>query len=158
MTMASIGLLYLSFIAPGSSYVTSVLPALLLMSLGLGMTFVAISSTALFNVPFHESGIASAVLNTAQQIGGSLGTAIFNTIAISATATFAATRVWHGPRLPAHTPPPDALTHGFSVAFRWGAGSMLLAAIIFVCMVNVDRHHLAQHDDVAEPDDASVSA
>jgi EmrB/QacA subfamily drug resistance transporter len=158
MTMASSGLLYLSFIAPGSSYVTSVLPALLLMSLGLGMTFVAISSTALFNVPFHESGIASAVLNTAQQIGGSLGTAIFNTIAISATATFAASHVWHGAALPAHATPPDALTHGFSVAFRWGAGSMLLAAIIFICMVNVDRHHLAQHDDVAEPDDASVSA
>ncbi len=152
LLMACSGLIYLSFITATSSYVTSVLPALLLMSLGLGLTFVTISSTALFNVPFHESGIASAVLNTTQQIGGSLGTAIFNTLAISATAAFALANPWHGPALPPGASPPDALTHGFSVAFRWGAGSMFIAAVIFVIMVNVDRHHLGQHDDVGEPD------
>ncbi len=153
LLMACSGLIYLSFITATSSYVTSVLPALLLMSLGLGLAFVTVSSTALFNVPFHESGIASAVLNTTQQIGGSLGTAIFNTIAISATAAYALVHPWHGPALPHGASPPDALTHGFTVAFRWGAGSMFLAALVFVVMINVDRHHLAQHDDVGEPDD-----
>ena len=151
LLMGSGGLFYLSGITNTSSYVSSVLPALLLMSLGLGSVFVAVSSTALFNVPFHESGVASAVLNTAQQIGGSLGTAIFNTIAISATAAFAVANPWRGPALPPGVSPPDATTHGFSVAFQWGAGSMLLAAVIFFIFVNVDRHHLGQHDDVGEP-------
>jgi len=152
LLMGSGGLLYLSMITATSSYASSVLPAMLLMSLGLGLVFVTVSSTALFNVPFHESGVASAVLNTAQQIGGSLGTAIFNTIAISATAAYLVIHPWHGPALPPGQSPPDALTHGFSVAFRWGSGSLLLGAIIFVIFVNVDRHHLAQHDDVGAPD------
>ena len=115
-----------------------------------------VSSTALFNVPFHESGVASAVLNTTQQIGGSLGTAIFNTLAISATAAYALAHPWHGPALPPGVMPPDAQTHGFSVAFQLGAGCMLAAAIVFFLMVNVDRHHLGQHDDVGEPDEDKV--
>jgi hypothetical protein len=125
---------------------------MIVISLGLGMVFVTVSSTALFNVPFHESGVASAVLNTTQQIGGSLGTAIFNTLAISATTTYALAHPWRGPPLPPRASPPDALTHGFTVAFQWGAGSLLLGAVIFFFMVNVDRHHLSQHDDVGEPD------
>ena len=150
------GLLYLSRITFDSSYVSSVLPALILMSLGLGAVFVVVSSTALFNVPFHESGVASAVLNTTQQIGGSLGTAIFNTLAISATAAYAIAHPWSGPTLPPGVSPPDALTHGFSVAFELGSGCMLVAAIVVFTLVNVDRHHLGQHDDVGEPDEDEV--
>lgn len=156
LLMASGGLLYLSRITFDSSYVSSVLPALILMSLGLGAVFVVVSSTALFNVPFHESGVASAVLNTTQQIGGSLGTAIFNTLAISATAAYAIAHPWSGPTLPPGVSPPDALTHGFSVAFELGSGCMLVAAIVFFTLVNVDRHHLGQHDDVGEPDEDEV--
>ena len=151
LLMGSAGLFYLSFITYTSSYTTSVLPAMIVMSLGLGMTFVTVSSTALFDVPYNESGVASAVLNSAQQIGGSLGTAIFNTIAISATTAFIVAHPWHGPTLPRGVNPPDATTHGFSVAFVWGAGSLLLGAILFATLVNVDRHHLAQNDDVAAP-------
>ena len=158
LLMASGGLLYLSRITATSGYASAVLPALLLMSLGLGAVFVVISSTALFNVPFHESGVASAVLNTTQQIGGSLGTAVFNTLAISATAAYAIAHPWHGPALPPGTSPPDALTHGFSVAFELGAGCMLLAAVVFFVLVNVDRHHLGQHDDVGEPDEDELLA
>ena len=156
LLMASGGLLYLSRITFDSTYVSSVLPALILMSLGLGAVFVVVSSTALFNVPFHESGVASAVLNTTQQIGGSLGTAIFNTLAISATAAYAIAHPWSGPTLPPGVSPPDALTHGFSVAFELGSGCMLVAAIVFFTLVNVDRHHLGQHDDVGEPDEDEV--
>ena len=151
LLMGSGGLLYLSQITNTSSYFSSVFPAMLLMSLGLCMVFLTVSSTSLFNVPFYESGVASAVLNTTQQIGGSLGTAIFNTLAISATAAYALAHPWTGAPPPPGMPPPDAATHGYSVAFQWGAGSMLLGAIIFFVMVNVDRHHLAQHDDVGAP-------
>jgi EmrB/QacA subfamily drug resistance transporter len=154
LLMGAGGLFWLSQITATSSYVSSALPAFLLMSLGLGLTFVAASATALFNIPFHESGVASAVLNSTQQVGGALGTAFFNTLAISATAAYAASHIWHGPALPAGVQPPDALTHGFSVTFRWGAVFLLISAAVYFVMVNVDRHHLSQHDDVAEPDSA----
>jgi EmrB/QacA subfamily drug resistance transporter len=150
--MASGGLFFLSRITYTSSYASSVLPAFIIVSLGMGMTVVAASATALFNVPFHESGVASAVLNSSQQIGGSLGIAISNTLAISATAAFALAHPWRGPSLPPGVNPPDALTHGFSVAFLWGSASLMIAGIIYLVMVNVDRHHLAQHDDVGEPE------
>ncbi len=152
LMMGAGGLLYLSGITDTSSYASTALPALLIMGLGLGMAFVAASSTALFNIPFHESGVASAVLNSTQQIGGSLGTALFNTLAISATAAFAVAHPWRGAALPPGVGPPDALTHGFTVAFKWGAASLVLAAIIYYVMVNVDRYHLGQHDDVGEPE------
>ena len=152
MLMGAFGMLYLSQITYTSNYVTSILPALIVMSLGLGSVFVTVTSTSLFNVPFHESGVASALLNTTAQIGGSLGTAISNTIAISATAAFALAHPWQGPSLPAGVAPPDAATHGFAVAFRVGSLSLFLGAVIFFLLVNVDRHHLAQHDDVAEPE------
>jgi hypothetical protein len=58
--------------------------------------------------------------------------------------------------LPPGVSPPDALTHGFSVAFELGSGCMLVAAIVFFTLVNVDRHHLGQHDDVGEPDEDEV--
>jgi predicted MFS family arabinose efflux permease len=81
--MAAFGLLYLSFIKVDSSYVTSVMPAMIVTSLGLGVAFVSIASTALFNVRPEDTGAASAVLTTSQQIGGSFGTAISNTIVVS---------------------------------------------------------------------------
>lgn len=157
LLMGSGGLLYLSRISYSSSYASSVLPAFIVMSLGLGMIFVSSSATALFNIPFHESGVASAVLNSTQQIGGSLGTAICNTLAISATSAFALAHRWRGPALPLGASPPDALTHGFSVAFQWGAVSLALGGIIYLLLVNVDRHHLAQHDDVGEPESVEAA-
>lgn len=147
--MSAGGLFYLSFIKAASSYVGAILPAMVVMSLGLGLVFVTIASTALFNVPHQESGVASAVLNTSQQIGGSLGTAIFNTIAISATATYAASHLMHG-SMGAVASQAEAATYGFTVAFKIGAACLAFAAVIFGVFVNVDRHHLAQHDDVTE--------
>ncbi len=157
LLMASGGMFYLAQITDTSAYVSSVMPAQIVMSLGLGASFVSLASTSLFNVPFHESGVASAVLNTTQQIGGSVGTAIGNTLAISATAAFALAHPWHGPALPPGASPPDAATHGFTVAFQFGALSLLAAALIVLFFINVDRYHLAQHDDVREPDPEPVS-
>jgi len=154
MLLGAGGMLYLAQISATSNYVTHVMPALIMMSLGLGSVFVTVTSTSLFNVPFHESGVASALLNTTGQIGGSLGTAVSNTIAIAATTAFALAHPWRGPALPAGVTAPDAATHGFCVAFRFGSLSLFLGAVLFFLLVNVDRHHLAQHDDVGEPEEA----
>jgi len=147
-TMGACGLFLLSLIKPESSYVGHVMPAMIVTSLGLGMTFVAVASSALFNVSGNDTGAASAVLNTSQQIGGSFGTAIQNTIFVSTASAFmlahrhASAAALHGLQMAANV-------HGFDLAFRFGSLMLVLAAVHFFLLVNIDRHHLGQHDEVA---------
>ena len=79
-------MLWLSQVSAEGSYLVSMLPALLLMGVGLGMVFVPMQNLALFGVDKDDSGVASALVNASQQIGGSLGIALFSTIAAAATA------------------------------------------------------------------------
>ena len=134
---AALGLLWLSRITPSTSYLAHVLPAELLMSLGMGTAFVPMSSTALYRVDPHDAGVASATLNTSQQIGGSLGTALLNTLAASATVTYIATH--------AHTPSNAvaAQVHGYSVGFLVGAGFLVVAALSAFFLVNATKEDLA---------------
>ncbi|HVU91698.1 MAG TPA: MFS transporter, partial [Jatrophihabitans sp.] len=85
---AAAGMAWFTQIKVDSTFVSTVLPAEIVMSLGVGVTFVALSSTALIGVDARDAGVASALVNTTQQIGGSLGTALLNTIAASATAHY----------------------------------------------------------------------
>ncbi len=148
--MAALGLFFLSFISPSSSYLAHVMPAMIVASLGLGMTFVSVSSTALFNVRPEDTGAASAVLNTAQQVGGSFGTAIQNTIVVSsATAYLVAARHASSTAVAASHLQLEAKVHGYDLAFRFGSLMLVLAALHFFTLVNIDRHHLGQHDEVA---------
>jgi MFS family permease len=147
--MGSVGLSYLSFVRPDSPYLTHVMPPMIITSLGLGLAFVTLASTALFNVEPRDTGAASAVLSTAQQLGGSFGTAIQNTIFVSSATAFAANA------LPRPTTPAAKLllhntanVHGFDEAFRFGSLMLLVAAVAFYFIVNIDRHHLGQHDEV----------
>ena len=95
------------------------LPAELLMSVGMAGVFIPAASTALIGVGSHDAGVASALLNTAQQVGGSLGTALLNTLYASAVTAFLAANV----RQPADVQrlQGEALIHGYQVAFFWGA-------------------------------------
>src|SRR4051794_28192658 len=86
--MAAIGMALFTQISVDSGYVSHVLPGEIVMSLGMGFAFVALSSTALVGVRDHDAGVASALVNTTQQVGGSLGTALLNTIAATATASY----------------------------------------------------------------------
>ena len=134
---AAAGLLWLSRITPSTSYLAHVLPAEILISLGMGTAFVPMSSTALFRVSPHDAGVASATLNTSQQIGGSLGTALLNTLAASATVTYIAA---HG-----HSPSTVVAgqVHGYSVGFLVGAGFLAVAALSALFLVNATRADLA---------------
>jgi len=140
---ASLGLVWLSRITPDTSYLAHVLPAELLISLGMGTAFVPMSSTALYRVRPRDAGVASATLNTSQQIGGSLGTALLNTLAASATVTYLATR--H------HTPATvqAAQVHGYSVGFLVGACFLLVAALSSLFLVTATRADLADVDGVS---------
>jgi hypothetical protein len=146
-------LLYLSFIKVDSSYVSSVMPAMIVTSLGLGVAFVSIASTALFNVRTDDTGAASAVLTTSQQIGGSFGTAIANTIVVSSGTAFMVATLKHSH--PAMTAKAKLLliatshVHGYDESFRFGSLMFFIAAIVFFALVNIDRDHLGQHDEAA---------
>jgi len=101
-----------------------VLPSQILMSVGLAAVFVPLASTALIGVGNHDAGVASAMVNTTQQIGGSLGTALLNTIATSATAAFL---VANGTTALSVR---QAQVHGYTEAFTISAVLLLVAAAV----------------------------
>ena len=136
---ASGGMLMISRITPETSYTTHVLPALLIMSSGMALVFIPLTSTALHAVSSHDTGVASAMLNTSQQIGGSLGTALLNTVAATATATYAAANTQLGDKVM-----PFAMTHGFTVAFKFSAALLFIGAIVLFFFINVGKDSLVE--------------
>jgi hypothetical protein len=128
LALAAGGLLWLTKIGVHTSYWTHVCPQLIIMSLGMGLAFTALSSTALTKVQERDSGVASAVLNSTQQVGASLGAALLNTIAATATATYLAS---HGPRLEQ-----EALVQGFTRAILVGAIIVAAGAVVSAVLVN----------------------
>lgn len=127
-TSATLGMLWLTQLPAHSAYWVHVVPAMLLISLGMGQVFVPLSSTALLGVPNHDAGAASALVNTMQQIGGSLGIALLNTIATSATASFAVSH---------HvlTTGAAAQVHGFRTAFEVSVGILAFAFLVVATLI-----------------------
>jgi EmrB/QacA subfamily drug resistance transporter len=134
LVMAIVGMLLLTQIDQGSNYWFLVFPSEVIMSVGLAGVFIPAASTSLIGVEPHDAGVASAVLNTSQQIGGSLGTALLNTVFAGAvTAYFVA----HPPASPGEAQQlfPLAFIHGYHVSFVWGAAlfaAALVASIVFI--------------------------
>ena len=118
--IAAGGVYYLSRIPVDGSYATDLLPGLVVMSIGIGVVFVAVTTAANAGVPSDKAGLAAALLNASQQVGGALGLAIFSAIATSRTTDL----------LAAHASPADALTSGFHRALL--ASSLFLAAAAVV--------------------------
>ncbi|HEX5406745.1 MAG TPA: MFS transporter [Pseudonocardiaceae bacterium] len=112
-----------------SSYATGILPAFVVMSIGMGLVFVPLSNTALNGVANHDAGVASALVNTTQQIGGSLGTALLNTIF---TTVFASYLVAHGPSAASVA---NGTIHGYNVAFLVSAILMAASAVVVFVFV-----------------------
>lgn len=139
-SMSTVGLLWLTQLSVDASYLTHVVPAELLLSLGMGQVFVSLSSTALLGVPNDDAGVASALVNTMQQIGGSLGVAFLNTVATTATVRYAAD---HG------GPSPAAATHGFTIAFAVAAGFFVLAIITVSTLLRAGRRDVTAHPEAA---------
>ena len=138
------GLFWLSRLAYDSPYATHVLPAMLLISLGMAFNFIPVSTTALHGIGKADAGVGSAMLNTSQQVGGAVGTALLNTVAVAATTTYIAS---NGVRTPAGMNP--ALTAGYTRAFEVGAGFLLLAAIVAFFMFTIGKDAATDADDNA---------
>ena len=143
LVSAGVGLLFLTRITPETSYATHVLPALLIMSSGMALVFIPLTTTSLHAVGNHDTGVASAMINTSQQIGGSLGTALLNTVAATATTTYIATHGSLGEKLK-----PFGITHGFTVAFTVSAGLLFLGAVVLSLFINIGKESVVETEGV----------
>jgi EmrB/QacA subfamily drug resistance transporter len=132
MTALTAGLVYFTQVSVGGSYLGDLLPGFLLISVGIGFSFVPISIAALAGVKNSEAGLASGLFNTSQQIGGALGIAALSSIATSTTSH----EVSSGTVLNL------ALTDGFRSAFVGGAAVALVG--ILVALFVVSRRDLEQ--------------
>ena len=141
LIQSTFGLFLLSFITPETSYVTHVLPSLIIMSTGMALVFIPISTTALHGIGGRDSGVASAALNTSQQVGGSLGTALLNTIAATSAANYLINNPGLGDK--ANT---FALTHGYTASFKAGAAMLIVGAIVMMIFIKVGKESLVEKD------------
>lgn len=133
MILAASGLLLLTRLTVDSRYASEVLPALLLLGLGMGLTFMPVFATATAGVAPQDSGVTSATVNTSQQVGGSIGTALLNTIATTSSAAYLATHL-SGAEDRSRVIS-EGIVHGYTVALWWAAGIMLLAGLVAGLMV-----------------------
>ncbi len=140
LAIASAGIFYLTQLGSRSSWLSHVLPAELAMSIGLALVFVPLSSLALFGVEARDAGVASAMLNTTQQVGGSLGTALLNTIYASTVAGYLTAHATSatGPAA-AHALQFEAFLHGYRVAFVIGGVLLAVALVVVAVLVNARR-------------------
>lgn len=129
MALAAVAMVALAQVGVDSSYAGHVLPALIVFGLGAGLVMAPSMATATLGVDSSDAGVASATVNTSQQVGGSIGTALLSTLATSAVSSFAAGKA-PNPQLLA-----EASVHGYTTAFWWSAaifaaGSLITALLL----------------------------
>jgi EmrB/QacA subfamily drug resistance transporter len=125
MLLGVVGMLLLTRLTIDSTYVADVLPALMFLGFAMGSIMPASMQTATFGVDRHFAGVASAMVNTSQQVGGSIGTALLNTIAATAAADYVAAHLEGGADAAA-----AAAVAGYTTAFWWGAAFFAAGAVI----------------------------
>jgi EmrB/QacA subfamily drug resistance transporter len=133
LSLGAIGLVVFTLIGVHTTYVSLVLPALVVTSIGMGLSFVAMSSTSLIGVQPDDAGVASALVNTTQQTGSSMGAALINTIATGATASYLAV---HGTSRGAQL---AGSIHGYTTAFGFSALMLALAAVSAFTLIRAPR-------------------
>ena len=124
--IAAGGMYWLSRIPVHGSFLSDLLPGMLVLSVGIGPVFIGVTTAANAGVPPDKAGLAASLLNASQQVGGALGLAIFTAIATSRTNHL----------LAAHAAPAQALTSGFQRALLVGSILILVAAVIALRATN----------------------
>ena len=131
MALGVIAMVLFAQLTPASSFASGVLPGLLITGVGMGCIFAPAFSAATLGVAPNEAGIASAMVNTSQQIGGSIGTSLLSTIYASAVASY----------LTSHPPvrglASAAQVHGDTTAFWWAAGIFGLGFVLALVILPV---------------------
>jgi predicted MFS family arabinose efflux permease len=124
MLLGASAMVWLAQLTPSSSYAGHVLPALLVLGVGMGNIFAPAIASATYGVAPHDSGVASAMVSTMQQVGGSIGTALLSSIFASAVTAYTA-NTRPTPQLLS-----EATVHGYTVAFWVAAGIFALGALV----------------------------
>lgn len=155
--IAGTGMLILGlFLEPGSSYSGLILPTQLVISIGMGVTFPALVSSAVSGVPQENSGIASALLNAAQQVGGAVGVALLTAISTGRTNALMAGTPVFDPAAAAAAAAADPvaaaaamealratafgpIVEGWATALMVGAALIYLAGIIMGSIIRADK-------------------
>jgi EmrB/QacA subfamily drug resistance transporter len=126
--LAAGGMAFMTRLDAHSTYASGVLPGLLIIGLGLGLVFAPTQNAATSGVQHRDAGVASAMINTVQQIGGSIGTALLSSFAATAGENYAKS----------HTPSPslavEAALHSYHTVFWWSAGFFVVASLIGVTL------------------------
>jgi EmrB/QacA subfamily drug resistance transporter len=107
-----------------TSYVSHVLPYLIVLGIGFGLSVAPAFSTGTLGLAPQDAGVGSATLNTAQQVGGSIGTSLLNTLAASAATSYLVGRALSPPNLQA------ALLHSYTTAFLWSSSIFVAGAVV----------------------------
>jgi EmrB/QacA subfamily drug resistance transporter len=144
MAMAAAGLVLLGLIPTHGTYLADLFPGLMLMSVGMGLTFVPVTLIATTNIDAEDAGLASGIFNTAQQVGGAIGLAALSTLAASRTS-----HVLSGVADPSAGQRTSALVDGFQAAFLVGVGLMVVAAVLVALLVRASD--VAQISAAEEP-------
>jgi EmrB/QacA subfamily drug resistance transporter len=133
LAMAAVAMAWLTGLDLNSSYTSDVLPPLIVMGLGLGLVMATAMSVATERIHLDDAGVASATVNTMQQVGGSIGTALLNTLAASAASSY----------LVGKTSSPSVLAqaqlHSYSTAYWWSAGFFAFGALATVLLYRKGR-------------------
>jgi len=140
MSLMTVGLLYFTQVSVGGSYWTDLFPGFLIIGMGLPFAFVPVTIAAVAGTKPGEAGLASGLINTAQQIGGAVGIAILSTIAVSTTSD----------EIASGTQTAFALTDGFQAAF-WAGAVIAFAGVLVSLFLVRGRDVRPQEALVAEP-------
>ncbi len=137
--MATGGMLWLTQLRVDSSYPAMILPAFIVMAIGMGSVFVPLSNTSLTGVAPHDAGVASAMVNTTQQVGGSLGVALLNTVFTTTLLNYATNH---------HSSPlaPAAQVHSYNVAFMISAILLGLSTLVTFLLIRKDPGQTVEGD------------
>ncbi|MFE7616362.1 MFS transporter [Streptomyces sp. NPDC057496] len=147
--LAAGGLAILAQIEIDSSYTSVVLPGMVLMGLGLGTAMMPAMNLATHGVRPQDAGVASAMVNTSQQVGGAIGVALLSTIATSSTDAYTRDHLHaFSPQKAAGELKLQAMVHGYATAIWWSAGFLVLAALVAFVLID-HRHPKATTDSAA---------
>jgi EmrB/QacA subfamily drug resistance transporter len=146
MLIAAAGLVLLTSIGVDTAYASHVLPGIMIIGAGLGLVFSSAMATATFGVQPSDAGVASAMVNTMQQIGGSIGTALLSTLAASAVTSDLAANATARPDAAAVA---HAAVHGYTTAFWWAAGIYAVGAVVCAALLTKRSSEVAAVGEAA---------
>lgn len=140
------GLFWLSHIPVNGTFWGNVAPGMMLLGFGMGATFVSVSIAATSGVPPHESGLASGLLNTAQQVGGSIGLAVLTGVATSASARYITDLHLHS--APGRQVIAAATVHGFHNGFLIASCFGVIASLIAATVIRQPKGQIASNEPI----------